>query len=57
MTFVFELKCPRCDASSKGMFYRRDPPPAFRCGECLMHDVEVVEMKIVSVREAQEDAP
>jgi hypothetical protein len=54
MTYVFELKCPRCGKSSEGNFYRREPPPAFKCGDCLMHDVEIVEMKIVGVREVQE---
>jgi hypothetical protein len=42
----FTLKCPKC--SDISTFDSAGDPTLF-CGECLMHDMEVVKLEIVRV--------
>ena len=49
-TYRFDLVCPRCNKSSQAaQVDQKTPPPRVSCGDCLMNDVEIVELKIVSV--------
>jgi ribosomal protein S27AE len=43
--YVFKLVCPRCGKlSCIGAF---DPePPRVNCGDCLMNDIEVVQLDV-----------
>lgn len=43
--YHFNLVCPRCNNTSE------HSSPHVNCGDCLMNDVEIVEMKVVSVKE------
>jgi hypothetical protein len=48
--YRFWLVCPRCGKESETVSDdRHTPPPVVNCGDCLMDDVEVVEMKVVQV--------
>jgi transcription elongation factor Elf1 len=47
--YRFNLTCPRCGKVSETTTPLRNPPPKVSCGECLMDDVEIVELKIASV--------
>lgn len=49
MIYTFDMKCPRCNKWSEMVTQNREPPPHVNCGDCLMDDVEVVELKIVKV--------
>jgi len=51
MIYHFELICPRCNKTSSTRTTWRIPPPHVNCGDCLMNDVEIVEMKVVAVHE------
>jgi hypothetical protein len=46
-TYLFLLICPRCQRESMTTTEDREPPPVVKCGDCLMHDVEVVDLEIV----------
>lgn len=48
-TYRFDLICPRCNKQSETVGCRRVPPPRVCCGECLLDDVWVVEMKVLKV--------
>lgn len=47
MRYKFDLVCPRCGKTSDAVADKR--ALAVSCGDCLMDDTEVVEMKIVRV--------
>ena len=47
--YIFDLVCPRCNRDAQIETENRIPPPRVSCGECLMTDVEVIELKIVRV--------
>lgn len=44
------LVCPRCDRPGE-IIAPIIPDPHVRCGDCLMNDVEIVEMKIVAAEQ------
>jgi Zn ribbon nucleic-acid-binding protein len=49
-TYIFELRCPRCDASEQLICTGKDQEvPHVNCGNCLWSNVEIVELKIISV--------
>ena len=50
MRYHFDLVCPNCRKVSEHNSDTR-LNPRIKCGDCLMSYVEIVEMKIVSVRE------
>ena len=47
--YTFDMICPRCKREDMIETENREPPPKRCCGDCLMLDVEVVELKIVRV--------
>jgi hypothetical protein len=47
MRYKFDLVCPRCGKTSDAVADKR--ALVVSCGDCLMDDTEVVEMKIVRV--------
>jgi transcription elongation factor Elf1 len=49
--YRWKLECPRCGKDSETVTVNIDVVPVVKCGDCLMDDVEVVEFKIVSVKE------
>ncbi len=51
--YRFVLVCPRCNKTSETVSDQRETPPHVNCGDCLMSDVEIVEMKVASVAKAQ----
>lgn len=51
--YKFTLICPRCENVSEIGSADRNNPRA-NCGNCLMDDVEIVEMKVVSVKETDQ---
>jgi transcription elongation factor Elf1 len=49
-TYLFEVVCPRCHKTSQTcQIGQKTPPPRVSCGDCLMNDAEMVEMKVVRV--------
>jgi len=48
-TYRFDLVCPRCGKLSETVGDRKAPPPRLNCGDCLINDVEIVELKVVAV--------
>jgi hypothetical protein len=50
MPYHFELVCPRCNKQSETIADLLLPAPHVNCGDCLMNDVEIVEMKVVSIK-------
>jgi len=48
MRYIFKLECPRCKKKSETVTTDRNEI-SFKCGDCLMNDIEVVEFKIVSL--------
>jgi hypothetical protein len=52
--YHLELQCPTCgDLSEAVICDPRQPPQRLFCGECLMDNMEVVEMTIVRVNVVQ----
>jgi hypothetical protein len=49
--FRFVLACPRCNKLSETVADKRIPPPHVMCGDCLINDIKIVEMKVVSWEE------
>ena len=50
MTYVFELKCPRCGKQEQIICTGSGQEvPHVNCGDCLWNDVEVVELTIAQV--------
>jgi transcription elongation factor Elf1 len=49
MPYRYEFKCPRCDKVSEAEADK--PIRVINCGDCLMHDVEVVAMICTKVSE------
>jgi uncharacterized Zn finger protein len=49
MIYTFDLRCPRCDKQGEIVTQNREPPPIVNCGDCLMNNVAITELKIVSV--------
>ena len=47
--YRFDLVCPRCHKTSEATGTQQVPPPRVSCGDCLMDDVEIVELKEVRV--------
>jgi hypothetical protein len=47
--YRFDLVCPRCHKTSEATGTQQVPPPRVSCGDCLMDDVEIVELKVVRV--------
>jgi transcription elongation factor Elf1 len=48
-SYTFELKCPRCKKESSIEIDKSTVDAPINCGDCLMNDVEIVEMTIVRV--------
>lgn len=48
---LFHLVCPRCNNESTVVGEDKWKNPRVNCGDCLMNDVEVVEMKVIHVEE------
>lgn len=46
-TWTFDLKCPRCGAENQIVTENNTPPPAVRCGDCLVIDTINVEFDIM----------
>jgi hypothetical protein len=49
--YRFHLVCPICNKESETTSDKLVPTPHVNCGDCLMERIEVVEMKVVAVRE------
>jgi transcription elongation factor Elf1 len=49
--YRWQLTCPRCGRASETVTANMDMVPVVNCGDCLMDDVEVVEFKVVGVKE------
>jgi hypothetical protein len=50
MTYIFELACPRCGKKERIICAGADQEcPHVNCGDCLWNDVEIVELKIISI--------
>lgn len=47
--YRIELCCPRCNRAYETHSEKRNP--RVQCGDCLMEDVEIVEMTVVNVEE------
>jgi len=47
MRYHFDLICPRCGKQSETDGTKKVPPPIVNCGDCLMDDVQIIEMKVV----------
>ena len=54
-TFHFHLVCPGCGKKAESLTGKRVPPPNIKCGDCLMDKTEVVEFKVVSVRNVTDE--
>jgi hypothetical protein len=48
-SYHFDLTCPRCGKISETVSDHRVPPPRVNCGDCLINDREIVEMKVTRV--------
>ena len=50
MAWLFDLYCPRCGKVSEKVVRveQYSPPLHVNCGDCLMNDVEIVEMKVLA---------
>jgi len=53
--YHLELKCPSCGAEGEVVFCA-DPPQRVCCADCLMDNMEVVEMTIVRCNIVQGDS-
>lgn len=51
MPYYFYVVCPKCNKESVVWTEQRTPEPTVSCGDCLMDHVEMVQMKVVKVRE------
>jgi hypothetical protein len=49
--YHFDLVCPRCGKRSETTSENRTPSPHVNCGDCLMDCIEIVEFKVLDVRE------
>jgi hypothetical protein len=45
------LQCPKCGKDGGLVTYPETKPPHVNCGDCLMNNVEIVELEIVSTWE------
>jgi hypothetical protein len=48
--YVFLLECPRCKRTSSYGTSKHQETPHLNCGDCLLNDMEVVELKIISCK-------
>ena len=48
-SYHFDLVCPKCGKESDTVSDHRVPPPRVNCGDCLVNDLDVVEMKVTKV--------
>jgi hypothetical protein len=53
--YRFDLVCPCCGKRSETTSNDRIPSPRVKCGDCLMDRCEVVEFKVLTVREEKID--
>jgi len=53
MRFRFDLVCPSCGKQSETVSDQRMPSPHVNCGDCLMEACDVVEMKVVRVKQEE----
>ncbi len=51
MKYKFFLICPRCNKESETVQEGLPANPRVQCGDCLMNDVEIVEMKVVAAEQ------
>jgi transcription elongation factor Elf1 len=49
MHYLFELECPRCGRLDQQVVEKYDEAPRLNCGNCLMEERLIVELKITSV--------
>lgn len=47
--YHLELECPGCGADGEAVFIACDPPQRIFCADCLVDNMEVVEMTIARV--------
>lgn len=49
--FKFVMVCPKCNKTSEFVCDKIVPTPDVKCGDCLMDHVEIVAMKVASVKD------
>jgi len=52
--YHFDLICPECGKHSETVANIRIPPPHVNCGDCLMNQVFISEMRVVRVTESDQ---
>ncbi len=56
-SYVFWLECPRCKRTSSYGSNKHQETPHLDCGDCLMNDMEVIELKIVKCKVVTGEKP
>lgn len=52
--FRLDLACPYCNATSAVTVDWNNTKQRFRCGDCLMDRVEIVEMRVIDMTEVED---